>query len=105
MPRHRARAKDTLDDGKRTLAGYLIGALGIAVIVLVGIATLGGTLGPWLVVLVALGLGVLLHRWMLGRLRGVELVDEDRLLQTAAGGLLVLAIAFALMTAVVLSVR
>ena len=104
MPKNRERALDRLDTVKRTLAGYLAGALGVALLVLVGTAVLGGTLGPFVVLAAALVLGGLLHRWMLGRLRGVPMADEDRLLQTAAGGLLGLAVAFAAMAAVVLTV-
>lgn len=104
MPDTRDRASDRLDTVKRTLAGYLFGALGVGVLVLVGTVTLGGDLGPFVVLAVALLLGAALHRWMLGRLRDQPMTDDDRLLQTAAGGLLFLSIAFAAMAAVVLTV-
>lgn len=100
----RPRARDNLDPVKRTLAGYLAGAMGVALLVLVGTAVLGGTLGPFVVLAVALVSGGLLQRWMLGRLRERPMSDEDRLLQTAAGGLLLLAVLFAVMAAVVLTV-
>jgi hypothetical protein len=89
---------------RRVLAGYLAGALALAIVVLLGTVMLAGSLGPW-VVLAGVGGGALaLRAWAGGRLEGTPLSDEDRLLRTMAGGLLVLVVAFALVAAVVLTV-
>lgn len=103
-PAGRERALDRLGAHGRVLAGYLAGAVGIAVLALLGTATLGGALAPWLVLAVVAALGYALARWSTRRLAGQELSDEDRLLQTLAGGLLVLAALFALVAAVALTV-
>jgi hypothetical protein len=88
---------------RRVLAAYLAGALALAIVVLLGTVMLAGALGPW-VVLAGVGGGALaLRSWVAGRLEGVPLSDEDRLLRTMAGGLLVLVVAFALVAAVVLT--
>jgi hypothetical protein len=44
-----------------------------------------------------------LYRWAQGRLAPLALSDEDRILQTLAGGLLLLALGFALVAAVALT--
>ena len=44
-----------------------------------------------------------LYRWAQGRLAPLALTDEDRVLQTLAGGLLLLALGFALVAAVALT--
>ncbi len=100
----RERAVDRLGAHGRVLAAYLAGAVGVAVLSLLGTATLGGALAPWLVLAVVAALGYGLARWSARRLAGVALSDEDRLLQTLAGGMLVLAALFALVAAVVLTV-
>jgi hypothetical protein len=91
-------------DLRRTLAAYLGGALVLAVLVLLGTVVLGGTLGPWIVLAVAAAGGYGLHRWASARLAGAPLGDEDRTLQTMAGGLLVLVLAFAAVAAAILTV-
>ncbi|MBI5104667.1 MAG: hypothetical protein HZB46_06725, partial [Solirubrobacterales bacterium] len=71
---------------------------------LLGTVLLAGTLAPWLVLVVVAGAAWLLHRRTQARLAGQALTDDDRLLQTMAGGLLVLAVAYAAAAAVVLTV-
>ena len=89
---------------RRVLAAYLAGALALAIVVLLGTVMLAGSLGPW-VVLAGVGGGALaLRAWAGSRLEGTPLSDEERLLHTMAGGLLVLVVAFALVAAVVLTV-
>lgn len=100
----REGAFDRLGAHGRVLAGYLAGAVAVAVVSLLGTATLGGALAPWLVLAVVAALGYALARWSTRRLAGQELSDEDRMLQTLAGGLLVLAALFALVAAVALTV-
>jgi hypothetical protein len=91
-------------DLRRTLARYLAGAIVTAVLVLLGTVTLAGTLAPWLVLITAAAAAYGLYRWAHGRLADAALSDEDRMLQTMAGGLLVLALGFAAVAAVVLTV-
>lgn len=76
----------------------------LCILVLAGIMALGGKLGPFVVVLyAALGAGLLLH-WARTRLAGETLNDEDRLLQTLAGGLSIMAVGFALLSALLVTV-
>lgn len=100
-PAPRAVAGATL---RRTLATYLAGALVLAVVVLLGTVTLAGTLGPWIVLAVVAGGAYGLHAWAQRRLAGALLADEDRILQTMAGGLLILVVAFAAVAAAILTV-
>jgi hypothetical protein len=100
----RERVGDRLGPARRILARYLGGATLIAILVLAGIAALGGTLGPFVVFAVAAVAAGLLHRWAQERLTGLQLSDEDRILQTLAGGLLLMAVFLALVAAVVLTV-
>ena len=52
------------------------------------------------VVYAAIGAG-LLHLWARNRLAGRTLTDEDRVLQTVAGGLLIMAVGFSLVSVLV----
>ncbi len=74
-------------------------ALGMAVVlaalVVVGIALLNGTLGAAIVLAYAVaGSGAILL-FFRRRTAGAQLTSDDRIFQTLAGGLLVIAIAFA----------
>jgi hypothetical protein len=89
---------------RKTLGAYLAGAVVLAILVLLGIVTLGGTLGPWIVVVADAVLAFGLYRWAQARLSALPLSDEDRVMQTLAGGMLALAFAFALFAAVVLTI-
>jgi hypothetical protein len=89
---------------RRTLGAYLAGAIVLAVLVLLGTLTLAGTLAPWLVLAVDAAAAYALYRWAQGRLAQLPLSDEDRIMQTLAGGLLGVALAFALIAAVALTV-
>jgi hypothetical protein len=89
---------------RKSLGAYLAGAIVIAILVLVGTVTLAGTLGPWLVLVADAVASLALYRWAQGRLAGLALRDEDRLLQTLAGGLLAVVLLFAAVAAVVLTV-
>lgn len=99
--RGRERALDRLPPARRALAAYVAAAMFLALLVVLGIAILGGTVGPLIVLAYAvLGAG-LLHRWATRRLTGLDLSDEDRVMQTMAGGLLILAVVLAAISAVV----
>jgi 4-hydroxybenzoate polyprenyltransferase len=89
---------------RKTLGAYLAGAILIAILVLVGTVTLAGALAPWLVLALAAAAGYALYRWAQARLAGLPLSDEDRILQTLAGGLLVVVLAFAGVAAAILTV-
>jgi uncharacterized membrane protein SpoIIM required for sporulation len=89
---------------RRTLGAYLAGAIVLAILVLAGTVILAGTLGPWIVLVADGALAYGLYRWSQARLAGLPLSDEDRVMQTLAGGMLVVALAFALFAAVLLTV-
>jgi predicted PurR-regulated permease PerM len=89
---------------RRVLGAYLAGAILLAVLVLLGTVTLAGTLGPFVVLVVDATVAWALYRWAQARLADLELTDEDRLLQTLAGGLLVVVLAFAAVAAALLTV-
>jgi hypothetical protein len=89
---------------RRTLGAYLAGAIVIAILVLLGTVTLAGTLAPWLVLVVAAAASYALYRWSQGKLSVLALSDEDRMMQTLAGGMLLIALGFALIAAVVLTI-
>ncbi len=89
---------------RRILAAHLLGAVALAVVVLGGTILLGGALAPWVVLAFVVGGGLALHAWATGRLAGAVLTDEDRVLQTMAEGLVILAAIFALVAAVLLTV-
>jgi hypothetical protein len=89
---------------RKTLGAYLAGAIVLVILVLLGTLTLAGSLGPWLVLVADAGLSFLLFKWADTRLAGLALSDEDRVLQTLAGGLLAVVLLFAAVAAVVLTV-
>jgi hypothetical protein len=89
---------------RRTLGAYLAGAVVLAILVILGTVTLAGTLGPWIVLVVDAGLSYALYRWAQTRLADLPLSDEDRIMQTLAGGMLLLALGFALFAAVLLTI-
>jgi hypothetical protein len=93
-----------MGDVRRTLAAHLGGAVILAALVLAGTVMLAGALGPWVVLAVVTTGAWLLHRWASRRLAGVELVDDERMLYIMASGLLVLAVGFGAVAAVLLSV-
>ena len=88
-------ARAGLGPVRRTLTAYLAAALVLAVFTLAGILVLGGTLGPFITLaLAALGAG-LAYRAASARLAGATLTNEDRMIQTMAGGMLVLCVVLA----------
>jgi predicted PurR-regulated permease PerM len=89
---------------RKILGAYLAGAILLAVLVLIGTVTLAGTLAPFLVLVVDAAAAYALYRWAQSRLAGLPLTDEDRVLQTLAGGLLVVVLAFAAVATAVLTV-
>jgi hypothetical protein len=91
-------------ESRKAVAIYAGGAALLAVLVIAGIALLGGKLGPFVVAAYAiLGAG-LLHRWARAKLATLTLGDEDRMLQTVGGGLLLMAVFFAVLSAIVVTV-
>jgi hypothetical protein len=92
-----------LRPSRRLLAAYLGAALVLAIVVLAGTMALNGTAAPWIVLAIVTA-GALATQGTIGmRLAEAELTDDDRLLQTLAGGLLVLVVVFAIIAAVVLT--
>jgi hypothetical protein len=89
---------------RKILGAYLAGAILLAVLVLIGTVTLAGTLAPFLVLAVDAAAAYALYRWAQSRLAGLPLTDEDRVLQTLAGGLLIVVVAFAAVAAAILTV-
>jgi hypothetical protein len=90
-----APVRGRLDPVRRTLTAYVGAALVLGILTLVGILVLGGTLGPFITlagVVVAAGL---VHRSATARLAGARLTGEDRMMQTMAGGMLVLSVVLA----------
>jgi len=67
----------------------------LAILTLAGIIVLGGTLGPFVTLAVIVVAAALVHRAVAPRLAGAVLRDEDRMMQTLAGGLLALSVALA----------
>lgn len=94
-------ARARLDPVRRTLAAYVGAALAIAILTLLGIVVLGGTLGPFITLAVVVVAAGLTFRAASGRLAGATLRDEDRVMQTMAGGMLVLCVVLAAAGAVV----
>jgi hypothetical protein len=102
-PQRRERAFDRLSPVRRVLARYLACALAIAIATVLGIAGLGGTAGPLIVLgYVLLGAG-LTFRWAQRRLAGQTMTDDDRMMQTMAGGLLLISVTLAAVSALVLT--
>jgi type IV secretory pathway VirB2 component (pilin) len=89
---------------RKSLGAYLAGAIAIAILVLIGTVTLAGSLAPWLVLILDAAASFALFKWSESRLAGLALSDEDRMLQTLAGGLLAVVLLFAAVAAVVLTV-
>jgi len=82
--------------------GIYAGLAGVlAILVLAGIALLGGRLGPYIVVAYAAFGAGLIHWWVSRRTEGLTFTDDDRVLQTVAGGLLVMAVGFSIVSAIV----
>lgn len=79
----------------------MAGAFVVAVTTLLGIVVLGGTLGPFIVLAVVVVAAGLIQRAAAARLRGQSLTGEDRMMQTMAGGMLVLSVVLAAAGAVV----
>jgi predicted PurR-regulated permease PerM len=102
--RTRPAAQPAPPELRKVLGAYLAGAILLAVLVLIGTLTLAGTLAPFLVLAVDAAAAYALYRWAQSRLAGLHLTDEDRVLQTLAGGLLVVVLAFAAVAAAVLTV-
>lgn len=98
-----APARATPGELRRTLGAYLAGAIALAILVILGTVTLAGTLGPWIVLVADAALAYGLYRWAQARLAQLPLSDDDRVIQTLAGGLLIVALGFALFAAVVLT--
>ncbi len=95
------RSRQRLDPVRRTLAAYLGAALALGTLTLAGILVLGGTLGPLITLAVVTVAAGLVHRAATARLAGASLTDEDRMMQTMAGGMLVLSVVLAAAGAVV----
>jgi len=102
--RTRAATEPAAPELRKILGAYLAGAIILAVLVLIGTLTLAGTLAPFLVLAVDAAAAYALYRWAQSRLAGLPLTDEDRVLQTLAGGLLVVVLAFAAIAAAILTV-
>ncbi|MCW3039142.1 MAG: hypothetical protein JWM31_1047 [Solirubrobacterales bacterium] len=102
-PARRERAFDRLSPVRRILARYLAAALVIGVATIAGIAGLGGRLGPLIVLAYVLVAAGVCFRWAQSRLAGQAMSDEDRMMQTMAGGMLVLSVLLAGVAALVLS--
>ncbi|MBA2348645.1 MAG: hypothetical protein H0V81_10160 [Solirubrobacterales bacterium] len=85
---------------RRVLAGYLIAAVVVGVLTLLGIALLGGSLGPFVVLAAVVVVAGLISRAATARLAGASLTDEDRVVQTMAGGMLVICVVLSLSSAV-----
>lgn len=101
-PERRARATDGLSPARSTLAIYLGIAMVVSIATVLGIALLGGTGGPLIVFAYVLLSAGLTQRWAMRRLAGASMTDEDRMMQTMAGGLLAISVALAVISAVVL---
>ncbi|WCB93237.1 hypothetical protein DSM104299_01944 [Baekduia alba] len=89
---------------RRSLGAYLAGAIVIAIVVLVGTVALAPSWAPWAVLAADAVASLALFKWSESRLAGLALSDEDRMLQTLAGGLLAIVLLFAAVAAVVLTV-
>ncbi len=97
----RERALDRLSPARRVLAIYVGCAMVLAFVVVVGIAVLGGSYGPFVTLAVAILGSGLAHTWASPKLRELQLTDEDRMMQTLAGGLLVITLLLAVAGAIV----
>lgn len=95
-----AAPRKGLDPVRKALARSLVAALGLGIVTLLGIILLGGSLGPFVVLVVVAVAATLLFRRMNTRLAGMPLTDEDRVMQTLTGGLLAICVVLALSSAV-----
>lgn len=89
-----------LDPVRRVLAGYVSAAALVGLLTLAGISSLGGTYGPFIVLAAVVVSAGLVGREATRRLAGASLTDEDRVIQTMAGGLLVISVILSLSGAV-----
>ncbi|WP_354697925.1 hypothetical protein DSM112329_03583 [Paraconexibacter sp. AEG42_29] len=104
VPERRERAFDRLSPVRRILARYLIFAVIVAIATVLGIAGLGGTAGP-LIVFAYVTIGASsTFRWAQQNLAGRAMTDEDRVMQTMAGGMLLLSTLLAVANAVLLAI-
>ncbi len=94
-------SRTRLDPVRRTLTAYVGAALLLAIVTLVGIVVLGGTLGPFITLAVVVIAAGLVHRAATARLAGASLSNEDRMMQTLGGGMLFLCVILAAAGAVV----
>ncbi len=103
-PRLAPGERGTLGPARRTLALYLVAAVVVGVLTLSGIIVLGGSLGPLITLAVVVVLAGLVQRTAVRRLAGADLGDEDRVIQTLAGGMLLICVVLAAASAVVATV-
>jgi hypothetical protein len=101
--RSRTRLGSSPAAPRRVLAGYLGAALVVGVAVLVGIVALGGNGGPLVVLAFALGCAGLAFAWARRRLAAFELAGEERLLWMTATGVLLLSVALAAVSALLVA--
>lgn len=101
--RRREGALDRLSPVRKVLARFIGLALAVAIATVAGIAGLGGTLGPLIVFAYTVVAAGLIFRWAQSRLAGHAMADEDRMMQTLAGGLLVMSVVLATVSAIVLT--
>jgi hypothetical protein len=112
QPRHAAATatatapagREQLGVVRRTLAVHLGGSVLLALGVLAGTVLIAGKLGPWLVLAVVAAGAWALHRWSSQRFARVDLAEDERTLRTMGSGLLVLAVGFGVVAAIVLTV-
>lgn len=90
-----APVRGRLDPVRRTLTAYVGAALVLGILTLIGILVLGGTLGPFITLAAVVVAAGLVHRSATARLAGARLTGEDRMMQTMAGGMLVLSVVLA----------
>ena len=100
-PRLAPGQRGHLDPVRRTLALFLVAAVVVAVLTLAGIVVLGGSLGPFVTFAVVLLAAAGVHRTAQARLAGAVLDEEDRMMQTLAGGMLLICVVLAAVSAVV----
>lgn len=89
---------------RRALAALLGGVVLVGVLTLVCIVALGGGTGPWLTLALVVTASGLLVRVAQRRLEGVQLADEDRVLQTLGGGILLICVLLAVANLVLFAV-
>lgn len=97
----RQGASSGIDPARRIIGAYVGAAALLGLLTLVGIGSLGGLFGPIIVFLAVLVLSLLLVRTVAGRLEGLELTEQDRLMRMLATGVLATAVVLALISAIV----